>query len=84
MDKNALITTMLDKFSANLVEMIAGIMLQKDFTPENILYTKEAKGGEGDTWSQNKNKGDNMDLEQSTITRSAIIANKQGMLVQYT
>jgi len=27
MDKNALITTMLDKFSANLVEMIAGIML---------------------------------------------------------
>jgi len=25
-----------------------------------------------------------MDLEQSTITRSAIIANKQGMLVQYT
>lgn len=37
MNKNALITTMLDKFIANLVEMIAAIMWLKDLTPEIIL-----------------------------------------------
>jgi len=83
MNKNALITTMLDKFITNLVEMIAAIMWLKDLTPEIILYRKEAKSSQDAKCSRNKIKEDNMNLEQSTITRSGIIANREGMAMQY-